>query len=43
MICLGHIDVSLMHTNDNSSTHQWYVLRTLMLNLLHAKDKSSTH
>ena len=31
MLCLEHIYVSLMHTNDNSSTHEWYIYGTLML------------
>ena len=31
MLCLEQIDVSLMHTNDSSSTHESYVWGTLML------------
>ena len=37
-----HTDVSLMQTNDNSSTHYCYVLEHIDVPLMHTNDNSST-
>ena len=35
--------LSLMHTKDNSITHEWYVKATLILTPVNTKYNSSTH
>ena len=43
MICLGHTDVSLMRTNDNTSKTLMLCLEHVDVSLTNTNDNSSTH